>query len=164
MWREPWTSNNKVISPDDFYCCLLPQCEALHTCRSGFPIAAHEIYFLVFHLPNKWKWPEMNMYLVKDLNHETIQYIDGFGWYDPDLDWNWWYFFALLRNFRFSFGAAGYCIDKSFSNPLRLCLVFVWMLSLVYPGFWVRGKISDSRLRVFKISDFNLSNISNTLT
>ena len=31
----------------------------------------------------------MNMYLVKDLNHETIQYIDGFGWYDPDLDWNW---------------------------------------------------------------------------
>jgi len=21
------------------YCCLLPQCEALHTCRSGFPIA-----------------------------------------------------------------------------------------------------------------------------
>jgi len=23
----------------DFYCCLLPQCEALRTCRSGFPIA-----------------------------------------------------------------------------------------------------------------------------
>jgi len=22
----------------DLYCCLLPQCEALRTCRSGFPI------------------------------------------------------------------------------------------------------------------------------
>ena len=28
------TSNNRVI-----YCCLLPRCEALRTCRSGFPIA-----------------------------------------------------------------------------------------------------------------------------
>ena len=32
------TSNNRVIMACDFYCCLLPQCEALHTCRSGFPI------------------------------------------------------------------------------------------------------------------------------
>jgi len=23
----------------DLYCCLLPRCEALRTCRSGFPIA-----------------------------------------------------------------------------------------------------------------------------
>ena len=38
------TSNNRVISiaAHDFYCCLLPQCEALRTCRSGFPIAAVE--------------------------------------------------------------------------------------------------------------------------
>jgi len=33
------TSNNRVILSGDLYCCLLPQCEALHTCRSGFPIA-----------------------------------------------------------------------------------------------------------------------------
>jgi len=33
------TSNNRVISSGDLYCCLLPQCEALRTCRSGFPIA-----------------------------------------------------------------------------------------------------------------------------
>jgi len=33
------TSNNRVIAARDLYCCLLPQCEALHTCRSGFPIA-----------------------------------------------------------------------------------------------------------------------------
>jgi len=26
----------RVISPGDLYCCLLPQCEALRTCRSGF--------------------------------------------------------------------------------------------------------------------------------
>ena len=30
------TSNNRVTLSGDFYCCLLPQCEALHTCRSGF--------------------------------------------------------------------------------------------------------------------------------
>jgi len=33
------TSNNRVISSGDPYCCLLPQCEALRICRSGFPIA-----------------------------------------------------------------------------------------------------------------------------
>ena len=33
------TSNNRVISSGDLYCCLLPQFEALRTCRSAFPIA-----------------------------------------------------------------------------------------------------------------------------
>jgi len=33
------TSNNRVIMACEFYCCLLPQCEALRMCRSGFPIA-----------------------------------------------------------------------------------------------------------------------------
>ena len=32
------TSNNRVIVACDPYCCLLPQCEALHTCCSGFRI------------------------------------------------------------------------------------------------------------------------------
>jgi len=31
------TNNNRVIMA--LYCCLLPECEALHTCCSGFPIA-----------------------------------------------------------------------------------------------------------------------------
>ena len=30
------TSNNRVIAVHDLYCCLLSQCEALRTCRSGF--------------------------------------------------------------------------------------------------------------------------------
>jgi len=34
-----WRSNNRVVVARDLYCCLLPQCEALRTCRSGFPIA-----------------------------------------------------------------------------------------------------------------------------
>jgi len=33
------TSNDRVIAAHDLYCCLLPQCEALRTCCSGFPIA-----------------------------------------------------------------------------------------------------------------------------
>ena len=36
------TSNNRVISSGDLYCCLLPRYEALRTCRSGFPIATAE--------------------------------------------------------------------------------------------------------------------------
>jgi len=32
------TSNNRVISSGELCRCLLPQCEALRTCRSGFPI------------------------------------------------------------------------------------------------------------------------------
>jgi len=32
------TSNTRVISSADLYCCFLPQCEALRRCRSGFPI------------------------------------------------------------------------------------------------------------------------------
>jgi len=37
------TINNRVIAAHDLYWCLLPQCEALHTCRSGFPFATLEI-------------------------------------------------------------------------------------------------------------------------
>jgi len=33
------TSNNRVIVVCDLYYCLLPQCKALRTCHSGFPIA-----------------------------------------------------------------------------------------------------------------------------
>ena len=29
----------REIATHDFYCCLLPRCEALRTCSSGFPIA-----------------------------------------------------------------------------------------------------------------------------
>ena len=35
----PRTSNNRVIMACELHCCLLPHCEALPTCRSGFPIA-----------------------------------------------------------------------------------------------------------------------------
>ena len=34
-----WASNSKRDWKHDLYCCLLPQCEALRTCHSGFPIA-----------------------------------------------------------------------------------------------------------------------------
>jgi len=30
------TSNNRVTSSGDLYCCLLPQCKALRSCHSGF--------------------------------------------------------------------------------------------------------------------------------
>ena len=33
------TSNNRVFMACELYCCLLPQCEALRSCRSVFPIA-----------------------------------------------------------------------------------------------------------------------------
>jgi len=34
----------RVIMACELYCCLLPQCEALRICRSGFPIATvHDV-------------------------------------------------------------------------------------------------------------------------
>ena len=38
-WLCLVTVTTRVISSGDLYCCLLPRCEALRTCRSGFPIA-----------------------------------------------------------------------------------------------------------------------------
>ena len=32
-------SNSKIDCEHDLVCCLLPRCEALRKCRSGFPIA-----------------------------------------------------------------------------------------------------------------------------
>ena len=37
-WLCLLTVTTRVISSRDLYCCLLPWCEALRTCRSGFPI------------------------------------------------------------------------------------------------------------------------------
>ena len=54
------TSNNIVSTTCDLCCCLLPQCEALHTCRSGFPIATvlaawlHEVNQLLHCNRNGW--------------------------------------------------------------------------------------------------------------
>jgi len=41
-----WTSNNRAISSGELHCCLLPQCEALHTCYLGFSIATVAIIFI----------------------------------------------------------------------------------------------------------------------
>jgi len=75
------TSNNIVLLSGDLYCCLLPQCEALRTYPSSFPMATQEIYIPVFRMPNTWKWPGMSMYLDLDLNLATFQYVDGFGYF-----------------------------------------------------------------------------------
>ena len=41
-------SNSKRDCEHDLYCCLLPRCEALRTCRSGFPIATVNCLFAEF--------------------------------------------------------------------------------------------------------------------
>ena len=38
-WLCLLTVTTRVISSGDLYCCLLPRCKALRSCRSGFPIA-----------------------------------------------------------------------------------------------------------------------------
>ena len=48
-WREQ--AIVKEIATHDLYCCLLPLCEALRICRSGFPIAT----VLAPHLTSKSK-------------------------------------------------------------------------------------------------------------
>jgi len=41
-WLCLLTVTTRGISSGDLCCCLLPRCEALHTCRSGFPIATKQ--------------------------------------------------------------------------------------------------------------------------
>jgi len=120
-------SNNRVILSGDPYCCLLPQCEGLRTCRSGFPIATQELYSLVFRMSNKCKWLEMNRYLVFDLNTATFQYIDGFGCYHFCLTrfgLDWWYPLNLFATFG-SVLELQVTVLISLSNPLRLFIVFL---------------------------------------
>jgi len=45
-WREQ--AIMREIATHDLYCCLLPQCEAMRTCRSGFPIATILKIFVYF--------------------------------------------------------------------------------------------------------------------
>ena len=47
---EARASNSKRDCEHDLYCCLLPQCEALCTCCSGFPIAT-----VIILLPPDWE-------------------------------------------------------------------------------------------------------------
>ena len=51
------TSNNTVISSGDVHCCLLPQSEALHTCRSGFPIATAATNLFQVDVDKWWNYP-----------------------------------------------------------------------------------------------------------
>ena len=46
----------------ELYCCLLPQCEALRTCHSGFPIAT---------ISTKKKTKSKAFQLKKNLNYKT---------------------------------------------------------------------------------------------
>ena len=39
-------SNSKRECEHDLYCCLLPRCEALRTCRSGFPTITIAVFVL----------------------------------------------------------------------------------------------------------------------
>jgi len=67
------TSNNRVIVTHELYCCLLPQCEALHTCRSGFLIATilntssagcQETCTRTGHRPTVSSWPAYDILLL----------------------------------------------------------------------------------------------------
>ena len=64
------TSNNRVILLGELYCCLLPQCKALRTCHSGFPIVTLVIYH---------SWLNV-MYLFANSPHNSLRtYITAVG-------------------------------------------------------------------------------------
>ena len=63
MWREQAII---VIAVCDFYCCLLPQCETLHTCHSGFSIATlayvesdRSMWFLLLLAATVWNFARL---------------------------------------------------------------------------------------------------------
>jgi len=67
------TSNNRMISLNDLYCCLLPQWEALHTCRSSFLIQYKKYTSFPFACPihqNDQIWPStwIWIYILRHFN------------------------------------------------------------------------------------------------
>ena len=55
-----------MIATCDLYCCLLPQCEALRTCRSGLPIATkHSVVFVLSRQINKQNVCEHNFLFAR---------------------------------------------------------------------------------------------------
>jgi len=68
-----WTSNNRVIMAHDLYCCLVPQCEALPTCRLGFRIATGLMLLRQMHTTalRLWVWSgEVPGHTVNEPLHE----------------------------------------------------------------------------------------------
>jgi len=58
-------SNSKRDCEHDLYCCLLPQCEALRTCRSGFPIATVALPNACYCFPQQILqfWQKLDLFL-----------------------------------------------------------------------------------------------------
>jgi len=44
----------REIATHDLYCCLLPRCEALPTCRSGFPITTSTFVIKLWNFVQSW--------------------------------------------------------------------------------------------------------------
>jgi len=94
---EAWASNSKRDCEHDLYCCLMPRCEALRTCRSGFPIAtiAMEIYdgsFAPFvKLQNVFSWKILqklkNFFKSKSTN-ECFKKYKIKKYFSPNFFWN----------------------------------------------------------------------------
>ena len=75
------TSDNRVISSGVLCFCLLPQCEALRTCRSGFPTATISPLILVFNhftidVPSKYR---------ESISHFFISFVDFMSFGNPRL-------------------------------------------------------------------------------
>jgi len=57
----PWHPPSSAPGEHDLYCCLLPRCEALRTCRTGFPIAtAVLLLFLAYDFFETWNYVAYN--------------------------------------------------------------------------------------------------------
>jgi len=79
------TSNNRVIAACELSCCLLPQCEALRTCRSGFPIATVSTDAAGNLMLRSAKDAAVLGWIVRN----SIDYLFLQGFYRPFV--NWWH-------------------------------------------------------------------------
>jgi len=148
------TSNNRVISLGDLYCCLLPQYEAFHTCCSSFPITTglSSLSFDLFYqsgLPNgkitlalllpllakenchaKF-WKSQNAVFI--LPHEATRT----GWADQDMGGpgldrtNGFQKFADQDWIRFNFCGSGLDSGWTISQSIHVCRIFAIF-------FWIR--------------------------
>ena len=100
MWRWCQVQKERAIGAvhwkDEGCCCNLSVGVALKVWFSHCPI--HE---------NDQRWTCTRIYTLRHFN--ILIDLEVIIFVQTELVWNWWFSFELLRNFRFSFGTAGYC-------------------------------------------------------
>jgi len=132
-WREQ--AIIREIVTHDLSCCLLPRCEALCTCRSGFPIATHVMSLSgscvkIFSVKALWK---NLVVLVNDKKNslKTATASRTQAWCLLSQSDILVFIFSGCRN-----GLADVVLFRDFTETLKLCVNSDIVGTFRFPEFW----------------------------